>query len=55
MIQVKKEVITRLSKTYVMSYLRKLLRKVKKGISMDYQPAFSASWFHRVEESRRVP
>jgi hypothetical protein len=55
MILIRKEVITRLSKTYAMSFLSQRLRKIEKEISLDYQPASNASWFHKMEESRRVP
>jgi hypothetical protein len=55
MIQIRKEAIMILSKTYVMLFFKKLLKKTKKVSNMDYQPVFNALWFHKVEELRRVP
>ena len=54
MIQIRKEVITKPLKAFVMLFFKKLSKKIKKVSSLDYQLVFNASWFHKVEESRRV-
>jgi hypothetical protein len=54
MIQIRKEEITILSKTFVMLFYNQPSKKIKRVTKKDYQHAFNALWFHQVGESRRV-